>query len=74
MTGIDHLVKVTLVEDQYKDLLNHVNIQRQLRYSNTNQKPVMQICYMTMFRLGVYLVSLGTGLKKRFGNLTETTV
>jgi hypothetical protein len=74
VTGIDYLVKVTLVEDQYKDLLNHVYIQGQLRYSNRNHKPVMQKCCLTIFRLGEYLVSLGSGFKKRFEKITDATV
>ena len=74
MTGIDHLVKVTLVEDQNRVLLNSANIQRQIRSSKRNHKPVIRICCLAMYRLGEYLVSLGTGLQRRFGDLMEATV
>ena len=74
MTGIDHLVKVTLVEDQNKALLNYAKLQRQLRSSNENRKPVNRICCMALFRLGEHLVSWGAGLQRRFGYLAEVSV
>ena len=74
MTGIDHLVKVTLVEDQNRALLNHAKIMHQLHSSRKNHKSVNRICCLAMCRLGAYLVSLGTGLQRRFGDLIEAAV
>ena len=74
MTGIDHLVKVTLVEDQNKALLNHAKLQRQLRSSDESHKPVNRICCMALFRLGEHFVSWGAGLQRRFGNFSEASV
>lgn len=74
MTGIDHLVKITLVEDQNRALLNHSKIIRQLHSSSKNHKSVNRICCLAMCRLGAYLVLLGTGLQRRFGDFVEAAV
>ena len=74
MTGIDQLVRITVVEDQNKALLNHANIQRQLRNSKVIDRPLNRICCKVLFRLGKHLVFWGTGLQRRFGNIAEAAV
>jgi hypothetical protein len=74
VTGIDHLVKVTLVEDHNKSLMNHAKVSRQLHSLNKKYKPVNRICCLVMYKLGAHLVSFGTGLQRRFGDLLEVAV
>ena len=73
MAGIDHLVKVTLMENQYQALLIHTQSQRQLRGLTGNPNRFHQICCLALYRIGERMVSWGTGLQKRYSSLADAS-
>lgn len=73
MVGIDHLVKVTLLENQYQALLIDTRTQRQLRGLTENHNRLNQIFCLALYRIGERLVSWGIGLQKRYGTLADVS-
>lgn len=74
MTGLDYLVKVTVVENQKQVLLSHARTQRQLRGLTENRNRVSQVCCLALYRFGEWLVAWGIGLQKRYGTLADASV
>jgi hypothetical protein len=73
VAGIDHLVKVTLLENQYQALLIDTRTQRQLRGLTENHNRLNQIFSLALYRIGERLVSWGIGLQKRYGTLADVS-